>query len=84
MYLSGSSYQIVQLGNNRGACFIEPEIYQYYLELLKEVSFRYDMTIHSYCLMTNHVHLLATAGDKTSILNTMKVVGSCYAQYINK
>ena len=84
MYLSGLPYHIVQRGNNREACFIEPETYQYYLELLKEVSLRYDMAVHSYCLMTNHIHLLATAGDKTSISNTMKVVGSRYAQYINK
>ena len=84
MYLSGLPYHIVQRGNNREACFIEAETYQYYLELLREVSLRYDMAIHSYCLMTNHIHLLATAGDETSISNTMKVVGSRYAQYINK
>ncbi len=84
MYLPGLPYHIVQRGNNREACFIEPETYQFYLELLKEVSLRYDLAVHCYCLMTNHIHLLATAGDKTSISNTMKVVGSRYAQYINK
>ena len=84
MYLSDLPYHIVQRGNNREACFIEPETYQYYLELLKEVSIRYDIAVHSYCLMANHIHLLATAGDKTSISNTMKVVVSRYAQYINK
>jgi len=84
MYLAGMPYHIVQRGNNKEACFIETETYQFYLELLKEVSLRYDMAVHSYCLMTNHIHILATAGDKTSISNTMKVVGSRYAQYINK
>ena len=34
--------------------------------------------------MTNHIHLLATPVDKSAISNTMKVVGSRYAQYINK
>ena len=34
--------------------------------------------------MTNHIHLLATPEKPTSISNTMKVVGSRYAQYINK
>jgi len=80
MYLAGLPYHIVQRGNNREACFIEAETYQYYLELLKEVSLRYGMAIHSYCLMTNHIHLLATPGNETSISNTMKVVGSRYAQ----
>ena len=84
MYLPDLPYHIVQRGNNREACFIEPENYSYYLELWKEVSTRYDVSVHAYCLMTNHIHVLATPQEKTSISNTMKVVGSRYAQYINK
>jgi putative transposase len=34
--------------------------------------------------MTNHIHILATPQAQSSISNTMKVVGSRYAQYINK
>lgn len=74
----------VQRGNYREACFIESENYQYYLELLLEVTSRYGMSLHAYCLMTNHIHLLATPEVKSSVSNTMKVVGSRYAQYINK
>ncbi|MCW9014219.1 MAG: transposase [Gammaproteobacteria bacterium] len=84
MYLAGLPYHIVQRGNNREACFIEVENYLYYLELLREVSARYGMSLHAYCLMTNHIHLLVTPGTNTTISNTMKVVGSRYAQYINK
>lgn len=84
MYLPNYSYHIVQRGNNREACFIEPENYQFYLALWKEVSSRYGVSVHAYCLMTNHIHVLATPDEKTSLSNTMKVVGSRYAQYINK
>ena len=84
MYLPDFPYHIVQRGNNREACFIELENYHYYLELWKEASSRYGVSVHAYCLMTNHVHILATPQEKTSISNTMKVVGSRYAQYINK
>ena len=76
-------YHIVQRGNNREACFIEPENYQFYLELWQQLSKRYGVSVHAYCLMTNHIHLLATPDSSTSISNTMKVVGSRYAQYIN-
>lgn len=31
MYLPGLPYHVVQRGNNREACFIEPENYQLYL-----------------------------------------------------
>ena len=34
--------------------------------------------------MTNDVHFLVTAEDPTSISNTMKVVGSQYACYVNR
>jgi len=84
VYLPGRPYHIVQRGNNREACFIEPENYQYYLALWKEVSMRYDVLVHAYCLMTNHVHFLVTPEHDDSISRTTKVVGSRYAQYINK
>jgi putative transposase len=31
MYVQGLPYHVVQRGNNREACFIEPENYQFYL-----------------------------------------------------
>ncbi|MEE9303024.1 MAG: transposase [Thiotrichaceae bacterium] len=82
-YVPGMPYHIVQRGNNRESCFLEPENYQFYLELWQTVSLRYRVAVHTYCLMTNHVHFLATSEYSTSISNTMKVVGSRYAQYIN-
>jgi putative transposase len=84
MYLSGLPYHVIQRGNNREACFIEPENYQYYLELWKELSPRYGAAVHAYVLMTNHVHFLVTPDTAHSVSNTMKVAGSRYAQYINK
>ena len=67
MYLPEYPYHIVQRGNNREACFIEPENYQFYLELWKEAASRYGVSVHVYCLMTNHIHVLATPVEKTSI-----------------
>lgn len=83
MYVPGLPYHIVQRGNNREACFIEPENYQFYLELWREMARRYGVAVHAYCLMTNHVHFLVTPGRADSVSNAMKVVGSRYAHYIN-
>jgi putative transposase len=83
MYIPGLPYHIVQRGNNRESCFIEPENNLFYLELWRECSARYGVAVHAYCLMTNHIHFLATPQTEESISNTMKVVGSRYAQYIN-
>ncbi|HHH38327.1 MAG TPA: transposase [Sedimenticola sp.] len=83
-YVPGLPYHIVQRGNNREACFIQPENYHFYLELWQDISQRYDVAVHAYCLMTNHIHFLCTPGRATAISQTMKVVGSRYAQYFNR
>lgn len=84
MYISGMPYHIVQRGNNREPCFFEVEDYQFYMELMRQLLPRYGVHLHAYVLMTNHVHLLMTPDEKESISNLLKVVGSRYAQYINK
>jgi len=44
---------------------------------------RYGVSVHAYCLMTNHIHFLVTPHQDSSVSNAMKVVGSRYAQYVN-
>ena len=84
IYIPGIPYHIVQRGNNREACFFEAENYQYYLALWEELSQRYGVVVHAYCLMTNHIHFLATPQAEDSISRTMRVVGSRYAHYVNR
>ncbi len=36
LYIPEHPYHLVQRGNNRDACFFEPDNYQCYVELLKE------------------------------------------------
>lgn len=67
LYLPGFPYHVVQRGNNREACFIEPENYQFYLVLWEELSSRYDLAVHTYCLMTNHVHFLLTPNKESAV-----------------
>jgi len=47
MYLPGYPYYIVQRGNNREACFVEPENDPYYLQLWKEKVRRYGVAVHA-------------------------------------
>jgi len=83
-YLPDHPYHIVQRGNNREACFIAEDDYQFYLELWVECARRYGVRIHAWCLMTNHIHFLLTPERADSISLAMKVIGSRYAQYFNK
>jgi putative transposase len=84
MYLPKFPYHIVQRGNNREVCFVEPENYQFYLDLWRECSRRYGVAVHAYCLMTNHIHFLVTPEQPESISRVTRVVGSRYAYYFNK
>lgn len=74
MYLPGLPYHIIQRGNNREACFIEPEDYQFYLELWQKTAQRCRIAVHAHCLMIYHVHFLVTPAEVEAISTTMKVV----------
>ena len=55
----GIPQHVIQRGNNREACFAEPEHHQPHLQLWKNCSKRYGMATHACCLMINHIHFLA-------------------------
>jgi putative transposase len=56
----GVPLHIIQRGNNRQACFFAEEDYLFYLDWLEEYAQSTECSVHSYVLMTNHVHLLLT------------------------
>ncbi|MBN0989963.1 transposase, partial [Amphritea sp. RP18W] len=44
--------------HNKQVVFAEDRDYQYYLNTLAEFKDEFQVVVHAYCLMTNHVHLL--------------------------
>ena len=75
---------IIQRGNNRQSCFFAEEDYLFYLDWLKEYAKSSGCSIHSFVLMTNHVHILLTPKRSDSAGNLMKRLGQRYVQYINR
>ena len=51
-------YHIVNRGVERRNVFLEDEDYELFMFLLKEMLTRFNITLHTYCLMTNHYHIL--------------------------
>jgi len=84
LVLPGTPLHLIQRGNNRQACFYSDEDYRFYLEWLEEYAVRHQCDIHSYVLMTNHVHLLITPQTPKSAGLMMKHLGQRYVQYINR
>src|SRR5574340_26396 len=75
---------IVQRGINREPCFFAEEDHHCYLHWLQESAADWHCAIHAYVLMTNHVHLLATADKPDGIARLMQSIGRRYVQYINR
>jgi putative transposase len=81
--LPGVPLHVVQRGNNRQPCFFHPSDYQFYLESALARARRYQVAVHAYVLMTNHVHLLLTPMEKWSVSRMMQLLGATYVSNIN-
>ena len=83
-YLKGIPCHIVQRGNNRQACFFCDEDFGFYINSLQAALQQYNVQLHAFVLMTNHVHLLMTPDDAEGISRVMQSVGRDYVRYVNK
>ena len=82
--IPGIPLHIVQRGINRNPCFFAESDYASYLRFLLRFSARFGCSVHAYCLMTNHVHLLVTPLAPDACALMMKNLGQCYVQSVNK
>ena len=80
----GYPHHIIQRGNNRQNIFFDQEDKRLYLGWLKKYSLECSCTIHAYCLMNNHVHLLVVPQYNYSLAKTMQKLSLTFTQYINK
>ncbi len=78
-------HHIVQRGHNRKAVFVEDQDYEYYLDNLAEWKEELGLKVYSFCLMTNHVHLIVEATDRVGdIGELMKRLAGRQTRYVNK
>ncbi len=82
--LPGIPLHIVQRGIDRRPCFFTDSDYRTYLRFLASSAQRFACSVHAYCLMTNHVHLLVTPHDADACGAFMKYLGQCYVQSVNQ
>jgi len=79
----GRPVHVIHRGNNRGRVFYTPHDAQLFLDWLGEAAATYDVAVHAYVLMTNHVHLLMTPKTGHGLSRVMQSVGTRYTRYIN-
>jgi putative transposase len=77
-------HHITQRGNHRLDIFIDDEDRAVYLKLLKQYRDKHGLEILAYCLMSNHIHLVAIPKESFSLSRALADTHMRYAQHINR
>jgi putative transposase len=79
----GLPHHVTQRGNARKIVFEDPEDRRVYLNLLRSYAEEHRLSIWAWCLMTNHIHLLAVPRTPTALARALGRTHSDYARYRN-
>jgi putative transposase len=74
----GLAHHITQRGNNRQDVFVSAGDRQHYVQILAEHLDRHRVRVLAWCLMTNHVHLVAVPEAEESL---GLALGQAHSQY---
>jgi putative transposase len=77
-------HHVTQRGNNRQVVFLHDDDYLQYLSLIKEYSTIYNIAIHAYCLMPNHIHLVLIPPNEDALSEAVGKTHYKYSLYFNK
>ncbi|MDE0284832.1 MAG: transposase [Gammaproteobacteria bacterium] len=83
LYLPDVPQHIIQRGINRQACFISDKDFAAYAYWLDQSARRYQVAVHAWVFMTNHVHLLVTPQSEQGVSRMMQATGRHYVRYFN-
>ena len=77
----GIPHHITQRGNRRQQTFFND--YQFYLVLMSEWCMRFQVDVWAYCLMPNHIHLIAVPETKDGLNLAIGEARRRYSRRIN-
>src|SRR5438105_2893425 len=76
-------HHIIQRGNRRQKTFFNERDYHVYLSLMAEWTARLGVEIWAYCLMTNHVHLIAVPKNEMGLRTAIGEAHRRYTRHVN-
>jgi putative transposase len=82
--IAGLPHHVIQRGLDGRKTFLSDKDYAVYLEILSECTHRHGVEIWSYCLMPDHVHLIAIPKEKNSLTNCLRAAHGRYTKYIHQ
>ncbi len=79
----GFPHHVTQRGNRRCDVFETDADHEAYLRFLKKYADKRGLSIWAYCLMTNHIHLVAVPQREASLGQALRDAHTVYAMYFN-
>jgi len=76
-------HHVINRGVEKRKIFTHPKDFERFLTLLCELCSKYEVTLHSYCLMSNHYHLLIET-QQENLSKFMRALNAQYAAYFNR
>lgn len=76
-------HHVTQRGNGRQVIFSTDADRAVYMDLLRRYAALHELSLVGYCLMSNHVHLIAVPHSSSSLAQTLKQTHGRYAAYWN-
>src|SRR5580700_484726 len=83
MVVPGLPHHLTQRGNRREPIFFKNGDHEVYRDLLAEQAAKAHVEIWAYCLMPNHVHLIAVPRTDDGLARAIGEAHRRYTNYIN-
>lgn len=80
----GLPHHITQRGNDRGQVFFDDDDRRFYILTLMKYRLSYGVDVWAWCLMDNHLHILAVPHRPDSLARCFGAVNLVYTQRINR
>ena len=81
--LPGYAHHVYQRGVRKEPLFHEDRDFLVYMRALKEGCVRHGVSIRTYTMMTNHIHLIAVPKSEDSLSRALHLAHTDYTMYFN-
>jgi len=83
IFIDHACYHISIRGNQQQEVFYLNDDFKKYLSILKKAKRKYKIFLYTYCLMSNHIHLLVETLPSKNISKFMHWLNRGYTAYFN-
>lgn len=83
LFVPGVLYHVIVRGNHQQKTFVSPQDYDVYNDRLAWYRNKFHVSLHAFCLMPNHVHLLLECAEEP-LSKFMQGIQQSYTQYFNR